>query len=185
MSTFMGVDPGVNGAVAVIGQDARVLELDRTPTFKPKKDSQRKEYLLGAMYELLLKREVTLCIIETVHAMPTNGSIGNFVLGRGSGLWEMALLVAKIPVIKVAPPTWKKHYGLLGQKKEGSILKAQQLFPTHSFKKSEDGLAEALLLANYGRTVAFPKTFGESVQLKGSDIDWNLDNLKAVFGVQK
>lgn len=162
---WMGIDPGVNGGVAWISNDDRPVVVRKTPTFRPDPKSARQAYLIRELFDLARgayglynDQKNFFCVLERTHAMPTNGSIGNFVLGRGSGLWEMALTAHGISYETIPPPTWKKHFGLLGQGKYGSILKAQTLFPEITFKKTDDGLAEALLLAYYGKTVLAPSS---------------------------
>jgi hypothetical protein len=90
-------------------------------------------------------------VLEGVHAMPTNGVIGNFVLGIGRGAWEAILASLEIPYVCVDPAAWKRSHGLLGQGKEASLVLARTRFPSvamsHLHRKKDSDRAEALLLA--------------------------------------
>lgn len=155
-----GIDPGLTGAVALITDANDVgVSIRDTPTFKSPKG--RPEYDIQGMLKLLsdLKRDYPLIrgVLEKVGAFPKNGSVGNFKLGRGSGLWEMALAALEIPHVLVHPIRWKKTI-LDGAPKtpQGEAGVAARLYPTATplFRGPKGGLKEgrvdALLLAHYG-----------------------------------
>ncbi len=87
------------------------------------------------------------------------GGFANYQRGCSTG-WAWMLTALEISYQLVAPRTWQKvmHAGTSGtDTKQRSIIAAQRLFPRVDLRRSEksrkldDGLADALLLAEYGR----------------------------------
>lgn len=163
---FIGIDPGVDGAVGSIREsgignvEASVIP---TPVIwvkkgrkskKTGKELTKREYLGRDMKRVLddlikLDNDVIICF-EKSQAFPKQGGVSNHSTGRGSGLWEGILIGMGIPYETVNPRAWKKTFGL-NKDKSKSIILAMQLFPMIEIGKKEDGLAEALLLAEYMR----------------------------------
>ena len=140
---FIGIDPGKGGAIAVIREDGTIA----TSVFS------ESEYL-----KVISRHQNAFAIVEDVHAMPKQGVTSMFNFGYNKG-WIMGLLYAhSIPTELISPQKWKKYFSLDGDKQK-SIAKASQLFPcanlfaTERCKKPHDGIAEALLMAEYGRRV--------------------------------
>ena len=79
-----------------------------------------------------------------------------FNFGMNFGWIQGVLDALNIPYELVSPQKWKKEFGLTSDKSE-SIRTAQRLFPGVSLKTGEksrvesDGMAEALLIAEYAR----------------------------------
>ena len=165
--TWLGIDPGLDGYVAVLlARDVRpplVAHVYKTPVFTITKRSGRgtvRRYNLQGMQEILARYSgATLAALEELSGRPGQSSQAVFGMGRGFGIWEALLAAAKIPMIAVPPMTWKKKLGVTrkpGQDdkaaKAESVLKAQQLFPHEDFSKViYHNKADALLLAEYAR----------------------------------
>ena len=79
-----------------------------------------------------------------------------FHFGENFGYIRGALEANKIAYQLIPPKTWKKEFGL-NSDKESSIAVCKRLFPEVSLKRTErckkdhDGMAEALLMAEYAR----------------------------------
>jgi hypothetical protein len=152
---YIGIDPGLGGAVAII--DGLNVDLFDTPTALTGKGTKR-DYLIANMTPLLesAAKYQPFCVLEAVHSMPKQGVASSFSFGRGLGIWEGILSAYGIPYAKVAPQTWKK--AMLGDmprdNKDSSRIAATRLFPNASdmlARKKDDGRAESLLMAEYGR----------------------------------
>ena len=118
---------------------------------------------------------------ELTHAMPGNGGVSMYNFGRGHGIWEGIIGALGLPHIFCTPQKWKEMYPELMQEKlskeERAVLSASQisawkrkkkaeakkksielakkLFPSisHEIKQvKHDGMAEALLIANWLRS---------------------------------
>lgn len=118
---------------------------------------------------------------ELTHAMPGNGGVSMYHFGRGHGIWEGIVGALNLPHTFCTPQKWKEMYPELAQEKltkeERVLLSASQvsswkrkkkaeakkksielaklLFPSiaHEIKQvKHDGMAEALLIANWLRS---------------------------------
>jgi crossover junction endodeoxyribonuclease RuvC len=156
---FIGIDPGLSGAVAVIHPDGKVEVID-TPVALVKKNKH--DYSAWEMARILgrFERDVNVvCGIESVHSMPKQGVASSFSFGRGLGLWEGILASFEIGYGKVTPQAWKKLLmSGMGKEKDSSRLQAQRLFPTAELNlKKHHGRADALLIAEFMRRTCSPK----------------------------
>lgn len=144
----IGIDPGSKGGIAVV-LDSKILELKIYNSYEISdllsniKDTYK-------VYDLM-------CTLEKVHSMPRDGVKQAFKFGENYGFVKGVLMSLKIPFQEVPPQTWKKEYSLISKSKQDSINRCKELFPnvnllpTERCKKESDGLAEALLICEYGR----------------------------------
>lgn len=160
---FAGVDPGKEGAIAVIDGDGRAEEIFAMPVVGGK---GRAYYDVATIRDrmLELRARQVFVTVERQQPLPMRGSIANF--GRGEAqAWNWLLEALCIPFHLVAPAVWQRamHAGTPGDDtKQRSILAAQRLFPGVNLKrtpraiKPSDGFADALLIAAYGRRTTAP-----------------------------
>jgi hypothetical protein len=158
---FIGIDPGIRGAVAMIDSKGKAHIYDtpiknrKTRTRKSKKTN---DYDLKACRKLLkyLTKKKAKIMIEGVH--PFLGSkVANFLLGRSKGLWEGLCGGLGLEYEQAHMISWTRYW--FGKKKRenkkaSNIKKAKKLFPEAKkyFKlKKHDGRADALLIAEYCR----------------------------------
>ena len=140
----IGIDPGKSGAYAI-------LEDGKAPIVEPWSESG----FVQAMGALPIK-EIAMAMVEKVGAMPGQGVTSMFHFGKNAGFIEGVLSAYRIPHQLVPPQRWKKEFSL-GSDKEQSISACRALFPdanllpTPRCRKPNDGMAEALLIAEYGR----------------------------------
>ena len=77
------------------------------------------------------------------------------------GIFEGIGAALDIDVITVRPQVWKKHFNLSKNKQE-SIDLALHIYPQlkeYIKKSSDDGIAEAALIAEYGRLAPYNVPF--------------------------
>lgn len=165
-SIFLGIDPGLDGALGVlIGPLRRAIVID-TPVVNASHRVQmrsgrirvkrRRDYVLAEIMRILHpyanSADVFACI-ELVGARPQQGVTSMFRMGYGVGVWEMALAASNIPFTRVTPQKWKNvvmEGGAHGGDKQASILRASRLFPHIDLARKKDhNRAEALLIALY------------------------------------
>ena len=149
----IGIDPGFDGAVAVLGDDGAFLTVQDTPTLTLRTGrGTRREYDLPGLVALLAPyagAQVQV-ILEESQAMPGQGVRSMFMIGVGFGVWLGVLAALALPYRRARPAIWKQSLGLQ-KDKEASRLRAMQLFPGADLRlKKHHGRAEALLLAWYG-----------------------------------
>ena len=140
--TYVGIAPGAKGAFAMLDTGTvDVLPLDM-------------EEFTAAMRRLDPKQ--TRVVLEHVSAMPGQGVVSMFTFGTGWGRIMGVLEALRIPYELVKPQKWKKAFSVTGDK-NSSIAVAKRLYPgidlrrTERSHKDDDGLAEALLMAEYAR----------------------------------
>jgi len=170
---FVGIDPGVSGAIAAV-HEGKVLLLADAPVIAS--NGKNRSHVAG-MVELLrdvLEHAGTKSLVSVVLEQPPpvvrfggakeragegagkvfDSAASRFVLGRCVGQWEGAVQALGFTLLLAHPPTWKKAMGVAGGDKGRSVLEASRLFPEASLKRKKDhGRADALLLAEYGRRV--------------------------------
>jgi len=153
----IGIDPGFGGALAIVGKGRAVAKpmptLNLTKTKKTLDENQ--------ICKLLEKhREITQHIfIEKVSAMPKQGVTSTFNFGAGWGILRGICVGLHIPYTLVLPTTWKRVMcrDMPKGSKDVSIIVAKRLWPdinllrTPKCRKEDDGMADALCIAEYGR----------------------------------
>jgi len=149
---FVGIDPGLSGALAVLTADGGLVALADTPILTLcVARGIRHDYDVPGMCALLqlYAGQQAHVVIEASQAMPGQGVRSMFTCGLGMGVWLGLLAALQVPYTRVRPVVWKKAFSL-GKDKEQARLRAQQLFPGADLRHKKDhGRAEALLLAWY------------------------------------
>lgn len=142
---WVGIDPGQAGGIAIIHSD---LSVDVYPYSSDKLIEICKDTLIGASNIHVA--------VEKVHAMPHQGVTSMFTFGQGYGKILGILEAFGIGYELVTPQKWKGFFEIRADK-QTSIRKAKFLFPdvdlrrTSRCRTDSDGLAEALLIADYVR----------------------------------
>tara|TARA_A100001201_G_scaffold143757_1_gene147281 strand:+ start:23926 stop:24378 length:453 start_codon:yes stop_codon:yes gene_type:complete len=147
MASFMGIDPGQTGGVAIIGDDSLAQVMPLTG-----------KQVDGAKIAFWLKTfDPKLVVVEQVHSMPKQGVASSFKFGVSYGIVIGAVLAAGIPLQTVTPQAWKKKI-LAGttRDKHAAIEFSARMFPWADLtpgakRKPHDGIADALCLAEFAR----------------------------------
>jgi len=154
----VGIDPGFDGAVAIIN-DGEVTIYDTPYTTTKVNGKKRKLYDVEEMAHILKQlvgEEDCHVYLEKVHSMPKEGVVGAFSFGEGFGIWKGILSALEIPYTLITPQEWKGHMiKEVGAQKSISCFVAQQLFPNAQLFGPRggglDGRGDALLMAEYCR----------------------------------
>jgi crossover junction endodeoxyribonuclease RuvC len=147
---YIGIDPGKDGAMALICSDSIGLY-----TFD-EQDYLKMLRSMSMLHDLGPAPEKIVCFLERVHSQPNNGVKAAFSFGENYGYIRGLLEAFNIPYQTVPPQTWKKEFSITSDK-SSSIECAKRLFPNINLKKTDrcmkdhDGMAEALLIAEYCR----------------------------------
>jgi crossover junction endodeoxyribonuclease RuvC len=155
---YMGVDPGLSGAVAVFDPARQHLTLLDMPVHSIRVGrGKRKQIDLGelARFVDVYAADVAKATIESVHAMPKQGVSSSFSFGFAAGVVQGVIAAHFIPVQLVTPAVWKRALGLTSDK-DASRQLAGRVFARQGDlfrRKKDDGRAEAALLARYGATL--------------------------------
>ncbi len=149
-----GIDPGKTGALAITYPDGYVECFD-----VPKIKLRGKE--VPAWHDWLSRWQVAMniagvnmIVIEDVSARPGQGVTSMFTFGRTLGFVHGIAVASGASIHFVTPSVWKGKMGLLNSSKGASREKACALYPKAQDllgRVKDDGRAEAILLAHYGR----------------------------------
>lgn len=150
-SRILGVDPGLSGASFILDADGKAQAFP-TPILQLKKktiDGYAYARWLDSLDPL-----PDLAVVELVGARPGQGGTSMFNFGFGTGLLVGLLQAHHVRVERVTPQVWKKALNVPAEK-DGARARASVLMPRYAHHwplKKDDGIAEAALLALYGRT---------------------------------
>lgn len=150
---IVGVDPGRKGALAFI-RGGVVCDVIDVPLMPDNSQVQVDGKALCKWIESVLPLDVV--VIENVQPMRGTGDdsegmpAGNsFRFGMIAGELRMAFKCYGVPIVLVVPTVWKRHFGLLKQRKAASKARAHALKPGAARLMGRPDRAEAVLLALY------------------------------------
>lgn len=144
---YIGIDPGEKGTMAILEYIGD--ERENITIIPYDKDAYAKNLAE-------LSRCSAICCLDRVSAMPKQGVVSMFNFGKNFGFIQGLLTAYSIPYEIITPQKWKKEFQITGDK-NSSIAVCKRLFPdvdlrrTERYKKDDDGMAEAVLLAEYAR----------------------------------
>jgi len=162
MIRVVGIDPGLDGALAVLDlhQDGAILHVTSvqpTPTLRVTvRKRTRREYDVPGMWRLmsdaLSPQGVSVAMVALEHQgpRPKEGVVSSFRTGLGFGLWRALTVAAEVPLAIVHPLAWRREYGLVGGGKQASLRCAVERFPSYPPALARhDGAADAILIAGF------------------------------------
>jgi len=122
MRRYLGIDPGVTGAVAVLAvhdDGTQGLTVHATPCdWVQVGTGKRRRYAVDRCAELLRgAATVSLAYVEQQSARPKQGVSSSFQTGVGYGIWVALLTALAIPYAIVPPPRWRARVGLAAHPK--------------------------------------------------------------------
>jgi len=153
----VGIDVGLSGAIAFFDIKAGALEVVDMPVVEVMRGGKKKNEVSGRMLADIFRARAgkpMSVYIERVNAMRGQGVTSVFSFGRSTGIVEGVVSWMNHPVTIVPPQTWQKAV-YLRDGKDGSRLRAMELFPTYAelFRlKKAHGRSDAALIAWYGAT---------------------------------
>jgi len=153
---LVGIDPGLNGAIAFLDPDAceiRILDMPVNEFVAGKKNkSEIDPYGIAGAFR---DQGIAHVYIEEVFSSPQMGVVSAFNFGEGKGMVRGVIAALGIPMTQVKPQKWKKDLRVPADKK-GAVKRAVELIPDAApkFKGPRgglyDGRAEAAMIALYG-----------------------------------
>jgi crossover junction endodeoxyribonuclease RuvC len=142
---WIGIDPGLSGGIACVYPEGSV------PTVVAHKMPSTERDILDLLMMLKSHQPNARATLEFVRSSPQMGVASSFKFGVGYGGLRMALVAAGIPFDEATPGRWQAAMQCRsGGDKNVTKRRAQELFP---HIKVTHALADALLLAEYGRRV--------------------------------
>lgn len=159
----MGIDPGLDGGIALVYDKPKRLVLEIMPTV-PKENGKGRQIDLLKFASLVKSWHPTLAVVEKQGARPGQGVVSMFTCGMGYGAILGVLNTLDVSVDVIHPRRWQNDlrasYCVLegGENPKAAALRvAEKAFPGEKFlasprcKVPHDGLVDAALLAEWGR----------------------------------
>lgn len=151
----IGIDPGINGGIAVLNPNGSV---ERTFTMPP--TPQEFEYELSTYAGFTDSSAYYAHVfLERAQSMPKQGIVSAFNYGRHFGELIGILIGLEIPYTLVPAAKWTKvmHASTKkGTPKQKTLEAVKRLYPsldlraTPRCKKPHEGIVDALAIATYG-----------------------------------
>lgn len=145
---IIGVDPGKRGGIAYIDSENRLSCVAvRMPDSVPQ--------IIDTLSSI--KTDSTILLVEKAHTMPKQGIVSAFNYGKHFGIFETWCASNKVMYREISANVWKKVLHVDADK-QTSIVLSERLFPDTNLvptgcKKPSDGIAEAVLIAEFGYRV--------------------------------
>ena len=149
---YIGIDPGETGGFAVIMVDGGQTDI----AVGAMEDGCFVRTMQAVADDKLMDK---FAIVEQVNSRPKQGAPGMFKFAKNAGHIEGVLEALRIPYQPVVPRKWKAEFGLNSDKAKSCEV-CKRLFPnvdlrrTKKCRKDHDGMAEALLMAEYARRIS-------------------------------
>ena len=165
---YLGIDPGAEGAVALLcGKYSYVFDI---PTKKEKRGKKKVTIFdnrqIVTLFKIIERAFTTVkgfrAMVEKIQPNYGGGqgsAYSQFRIGCAYAMWPLFLEVMGFNVKEEYPSVWKRKMGLMtkrkgGDKKGKSLKMARKYFPNAPLdRKMDHNRAEALLITEYGRRV--------------------------------
>jgi crossover junction endodeoxyribonuclease RuvC len=157
---ILGIDPGLNGGLAVIDEGGIILHYSKMPIKHTsvgvgKKKKNRRMIDVTGIAAVLAEFEPTNIFIERASARPGQGVVSMFTFGMGYGM-ILGLCMAIEGAVNTDIVTPQKWQGVvvtgldhIEDTKVRALAKLQELYP--EIDTTHDGIVDAILIAEYGR----------------------------------
>ena len=109
---ILGIDPGINGAIAVLDARGYLLGVVDMPALGDG-PAGRRNVNAPLLAEIVAKSHATQAFVEYVGARPGEGAVGAFSFGRTRGVVEGVLAALGVPIAFLTPPRWKRLVGIV------------------------------------------------------------------------
>lgn len=152
----IGVDPGLNGAIAIVRDGIQLIDLMDMPTVSNGRGTKVSRSVDGAAIASFLSEFIGQhpmdyigVVVEKTASMPGQGLASTYSMGHSRGIVEGVVQAKRLPLHLVAPAAWKRVMGLTSDKElvRGEMLRQ---FPSAPITRKKDhDRAEAIALALY------------------------------------
>ena len=155
MTNVVAIDIGIEGAIATLTSDERLVDVSDMPCLRDG-PAGRRAINAPLLAEIVAKSHASLAFVEYVGARPGEGAVGAFSFGRAKGIIEGVMAALGIPVTFIAPAAWKNRAGIKPGKegaKDAARSEAIRRWPAHAAlfaRVKNDGRAEAALIGIAG-----------------------------------
>lgn len=161
---YIGIDPGLDGAIAAIDPTNGRMHVFDMPTLAITRGKTKKREIDAHIVRHIFSDFDGECAvyIEQSGPMGHDGAMQAWKTGCGWGIVYGVVVGLRLPVEIVTVQRWKKAMKATADKDLSRKL-AMSAFPNHAHlfsRKKDDGRAEAVLIALYGSGLATARGSG-------------------------
>jgi hypothetical protein len=109
VSKILGIDPGVEGAYAILSADGALLLVDDIPTIG---SGTRRRIDAANLAAVLRDQDIAAAVVEQVAARPGQGVSSMFRFGQSLGTVAGVIGALSVPLTWTSPTSWKRAMGL-------------------------------------------------------------------------
>lgn len=156
LDVYLGVDVGINGALALLSSSKELLAVWDMPTEaklgKGKKRCISAVQLAHLLRELNAQYSIKRVFVERVASMPSQGVASVFSFGESAGIVRGVIAGVGLPIVYVTPVSWKRYFTLTGLDKDAARTTVMSLYPMFKGleRKKDVDRADAALICLYG-----------------------------------
>jgi hypothetical protein len=152
VNLFIGIDPGITGAIVVIDEEVKPQFVSRIPVTSA---HSRKVVDVIELIKIILRIKslgtIRLCVMEDVGPNPAWGRKACYTFGGCVEALRTCFVISLVPFAMMIPRQWKKHLlpknGMSKEEVRQYVLNRYPSFSEHMPRKSDHDIAEAILLA--------------------------------------
>lgn len=158
MTRILGVDPGLDGGLVILGEHGTVVDRAIMPTLV--KENGKRDIDRRKLSWLVETWAPDLAYVEEVSARPKQGVVSSFAFGKGYGTVLMAMAAHGVGCLEVRPQVWQRvmFAGIEAPDTKAAALQAVAApwalgidwRGTARSKVPHDGLVDAACIARYG-----------------------------------
>jgi hypothetical protein len=143
---ILGIDPGLTGGISLLCGDE--IESHDIPVVGG-------EINIDEVLRIIRDANpVDMGVVEVASSRPGQGISSTFKYGQAYGALQACVVACWVPLHRVTPAVWKRHFKLDTDKEKARAL-AIRFWPGCGYfnRKKDHGRAEASLIARYGLEV--------------------------------
>lgn len=132
VAVVLGIDIGVNGAIATLDSSGDLIEVvDMPATLEA---NGRRATNAALLAEIIARSHAGRIFCEFVGARPTDAKVAAFAFGRARGVIEGIAGAYDLPIVWITPPVWKRYAGVPPGKQLKDVARAQAIarWPKHA-----------------------------------------------------
>lgn len=155
-SFSLGIDPGLDGGIAVVDGFGCLVFVAPMPTV----GESKRTLDLARVFRVIDLWAPAIVVLEAQQAFPRQGSVSGFKTGLGFGQLEGLVFAIGARYLIVRPKEWQKAMGVRGpDTKAAAAVAARGLWPAQDWresprcKRAHDGMIDAALMAAFGGRV--------------------------------
>jgi crossover junction endodeoxyribonuclease RuvC len=147
--TIVGIDPGANGAIAILDERGELVEVHDMPAIE--ETAGRPSTNAPLLATLMAKTRASIAYCEFVGARPTDARAAAFAFGRARGVIEGVVGALALPIVFLTPPTWKRLADIPPGVENKDLARARAIskwpaMAEHFARKRDVDRAEAALI---------------------------------------